>query len=125
MLKIVKKDYPWTVLIADKIGKNSGKKYQSIGLRFTEKNPNATCKDDEYKSTWLSFFDERDLLKLASTAENAYQALKAAREAERAEEKQQAQPSVSAPAQPTATTAAVNQVEQSFNAATADSDFPF
>lgn len=112
MLKIVKKDYPWTVLIADKIGKTSGKKYQSIGLCFTEKNQNATCKDDEYKSTWLSFFDERDLLKLASTAENAYQALKAAREAERAEEKQQAQSAASAPAQTPAP-------------ATADSDFPF
>ena len=111
MLKIVKKDYPWTVLIADKIGKTSGKKYQSIGLCFTEKNPNATTQAEEYKSTWLSFFDERDLLKLASTAENAYQALKAAREAER-EAERNGKSAASAPA-------------QTPEPATADSDFPF
>lgn len=89
MLRIVKKDYPWTILVEDKIGKTSGKKYQSIGLCFTEKNANATCDADKYKSTWISFFDERDLLKLASAAENAYQALKQARELEKAEQKEQ------------------------------------
>lgn len=88
MLKIVKKDYPWTVIIEDKISKKTGKKYQSIGIGFTEKNAQATCDAEKYKTTWLNLFDEDDLLKGAATFENAYQRLKFERDKERAANKQ-------------------------------------
>ena len=82
-MKIVKNDYPFKVIIEDKKSKNTGKEYQSISLAFTEKNNNATCEAEKYKTTFINFFDERDLLKLSSVAENAYQTLKAEREKER------------------------------------------
>lgn len=79
-MKIVKNDYPFKVIIEDKKSKKTGKEYQSISLAFTEKNINATCDADKYKTTYINFFDECDLLKLSSVAENAYQTLKAERE---------------------------------------------
>ena len=82
-MKIVKNDYPFKVIIEDKKSKNTGKEYQAISLAFTEKNNNATCDADKYKTTFINFFDERDLLKLSSVAENAYQTLKSEREKER------------------------------------------
>ena len=90
MLKIVKKDYPWTVIIEDKISKNTGKKYQSIGIGFTEKNAQATCDAEKYKTTWLNLFNEDDLLKGASTFENVYQRLKFERDKEKEKEKDRA-----------------------------------
>lgn len=86
-MKIVKNDYPFKVIIEDKKSKNTGKEYQSISLAFTEKNINATCEAEKYKTTFINFFDECDLLKLSSVAENAYQTLKAEREKERLEKK--------------------------------------
>ena len=86
-MKIVKNDYPFKVIIEDKKSKNTGKEYQSISLAFTEKNINATCEAEKYKTTFINFFDERDLLKLSSVAENAYTELKAEREKERLEKK--------------------------------------
>lgn len=86
-MKIVKNDYPFKVIIEDKKSKNTGKEYQSISLAFTEKNINATCDAEKYKTTYFNFFDERDLLKLSSVAENAYQTLKTEREKERQEAK--------------------------------------
>ena len=86
-MKIVKNDYPFKVIIEDKKSKNTGKEYQSISLAFTEKNINATCDAEKYKTTFINFFDERDLLKLSSVAENAYQTLKSEREKERLEKK--------------------------------------
>lgn len=86
-MKIVKNDYPFKVIIEDKKSKNTGKEYQSISLAFTEKNINATCEAEKYKTTFINFFDERDLLKLSSVAENAYQTLKAEREKEHLEKK--------------------------------------
>lgn len=86
-MKIVKNDYPFKVIIEDKKSKNTGKEYQAISLAFTEKNINATCDAEKYKTTFINFFDERDLLKLSSVAENAYQTLKAEREKERLEKK--------------------------------------
>lgn len=85
-MKIVKNDYPFKVIIEDKKSK-AGKDYQSISLAFTEKNINATCDADKYKTTFINFFDERDLLKLSSVAENAYTELKAERERIRQEMK--------------------------------------
>ena len=96
-MKIVKKDYPWTVIIEDKVSKKTGKTYQSIGIGFTEKNAQATCDAEKYKTTWLNLFDEDDLLKGASTFENVYQRLKFERDKERAANKQDAP---KAPAQP-------------------------
>ena len=86
-MKIVKNDYPFKVIIEDKKSKNTGKEYQAISIAYTEKNNNATCEADKYKTTFINFFDERDLLKLSSVAENAYQSLKAEREKERLEKK--------------------------------------
>jgi hypothetical protein len=83
-MKIIKNDYPFKVIIEDKMSK-AGKKYQAISLAFTEKNNNATCDADKYKTIYINFFDERDLLKLSSVAENAYITLKAEREKERQE----------------------------------------
>ena len=87
-MKIVKKDYPFTIIIEDKTSKTTFKKYQAISLAYTEKNKNATNDDNKYKTTFINFFDERDLLKLSSVAENAYQVLKEERERERKAEKQ-------------------------------------
>ena len=86
-MKIVKNDYPFKVIIEDKKSKNTGKEYQAISIAYTEKNNNATCEAEKYKTTFINFFDERDLLKLSSVAENAYQSLKAEREKERLEKK--------------------------------------
>lgn len=85
-MKIVKNDYPFKIIIEDKKSK-AGKDYQAISLAFTEKNINATCDADKYKTTFINFFDEKDLLKLSSVAENAYQTLKDAREKEYLEKK--------------------------------------
>ena len=79
-MKIVKNDYPFKVIIEDKKSKNTGKEYQAISIAYTEKNNNATCDADKYKTTFINFFDERDLLKLSSVAENAYIELKEERE---------------------------------------------
>ena len=91
MVKIIKKDYPWTVIIEDKVSKKTGKKYQSIGIGFTEKNARETCDAEKYKTTWLNLFDEDDLLKGASTFENVYQRLKFERDKEREANKQASQ----------------------------------
>lgn len=87
MLKITKKDFPWIVIIEDKISNNTGKVYQKISVGYSGKNPNATCDDDKYITKWFDFFNEQDLLKGATTFEYAYQRLKAEREAEKATEK--------------------------------------
>lgn len=86
-MKIIKKDYPFTVIIEDKIGKTSLKPYQAISVSYTEKNIHATGEDDKYKTTYFNFFDERDLLKLATTCENAYQRLKFERDKEKQAQK--------------------------------------
>lgn len=88
MVKIIKKDYPWIVRIEDKIGKNSGKPYQAIALGFIEvKDKDAKDPKNKYKTSYFNFFDERDLLKLASAAENSYQRLKYERDKEKEAEK--------------------------------------
>lgn len=85
-MRIVKKDYPFTIIIEDKIS-SKGNKYQSIGIGYTEKNPNATCENDKYNTTFINFFDEKDLLKLSSVSENAYRHLKDEREKEKQAQK--------------------------------------
>lgn len=87
-MKIVKKDYPFTVIIEGKKSK-AGKDYISIGIGFTEKNPNATCDADKYQTKWINTIDERDLLKGASIFENAYQAFKAGTQAKQEQTAQQ------------------------------------
>lgn len=83
-MKIIKKDYPFTVIIEDKFGKTSGKMYQSICVSHsTVKDKDAQDPKDRYETTYFNFFDERDLLKLSSLAENSYMVLKAEREAEK------------------------------------------
>ena len=74
-MKIVKKDYPFTIIVENKVSK-AGNKYLSIGLGITEKNPNATCDEEKYNTKWFNFIDERDLLKLQAVANGAYLTLK-------------------------------------------------
>lgn len=87
-MKILKKDYPFAVIIEDKIGKTSMKPYQSISVSFTEKNIHATGENDKYKTTYFNFFDETDLLALSSLCEAAYQQLIATRQKEREAKKE-------------------------------------
>lgn len=81
-MKILKKDYPFAVIIEDKIGKQSMKPYQSISVSFTEKNIHATGEADKYKTTYFNFFNESDLLALGSLCEASYQQLIAQRQKE-------------------------------------------
>jgi len=81
-MKIVKKDYPFTIILENKVSK-AGNKYLSIGLGVAEKNPNATCEADKYNTKWFNFIDEKDLLKLQAVANGAYLALKEEQEKEK------------------------------------------
>lgn len=84
MVKVIKKDYPWTIIIEDKVSKNTGKQYQAISVAFTDvKNKDAKDPKEKYETKYFNLFDERDLLKLSSAAENAYQRLKYEREREK------------------------------------------
>lgn len=74
-MKIVKKDYPFTIILENKVSK-AGNNYLSIGLGITEKNPNPTCDAEKYNTKWFNFIDERDLLKLQAVAYGAYTSLK-------------------------------------------------
>ncbi|MCH5201892.1 MAG: hypothetical protein J1F17_01670 [Oscillospiraceae bacterium] len=89
MEKIIKKDYPFTIIVEDKIGKNSGKLYQAISVLHTSvKNKDATDPKEKYETTYFNFFDERDLLKLSSLSESVYMALKTARAADKQADRQ-------------------------------------
>lgn len=72
MVKIIKKDYPWTLIVEDKISKNQNP-YVSIGIGFTEKDNQAQSEDTQYKTKWTNLVRLEDLLKLSSSAENVYQ----------------------------------------------------
>lgn len=88
-MKITKKDYPFAITIEDKIGKTSGKLYQSIGLSYTRvKNKEATDPKEKYETTFINFFNEDELLVLSSLAENAYLELNKVREEERIAKKE-------------------------------------
>lgn len=88
-MKVVKKDYPFSITIEDKIGKTSGKMYQSISVSYTRvKNKNATDPKEKYETTFINFFDEAELLMLSSLAENAYHELNKQREEERIAKKE-------------------------------------
>ena len=89
MVKIVKKDYPWTVIVEDKISKNQNP-YVSIGVGFTEKDNQAQSEAEEYKTKWINLVRLEDLLKLSSSAENAYQQYKFRKDAEKQASKQSA-----------------------------------
>ena len=76
-MKLIKKDYPFTIIIEDKLSKSSGKIYQSISIGHTSvKDKGAIDPKEKYKTEWLSFFDEKDLLKLSSLCDNIYRDLK-------------------------------------------------
>lgn len=89
-MKVVKKDYPFSITIEDKIGKTSGKMYQAIGVSYTRvKNKDATDPKEKYETVYINFFDESELLKLSSLAENAYLELNNAREEEKKQKKEE------------------------------------
>lgn len=76
-MKIIKDDYPFKFIVEDKIGKTSGKLYQSISLAHTiVANKDATDPKEKYKKEWIGFFDEKDLLKLAKLCQTTYDSVK-------------------------------------------------
>lgn len=92
MEKLIKKDYPWTVMIEDKLSQKTGKLYQSIGVGFTSvKNKEATDPKEKYETKWFNLFNEEDLLKGAAIFENTYQVLKEAREKDKQADKEEKQ----------------------------------
>lgn len=81
-MKLNIKDFPFIILVEDKVGKTSGKMYQSISLGLTSvKNREALNPKDKYKTDFISFFDEKDLLKLSQLCITSYNKIKAEREA--------------------------------------------
>lgn len=79
-MKIITDDYPFKFIIEDKIGKTSGKLYQSISLAHTSvAKKEATDPKEKYKTEWIGFFDEKDLLKLAKLCQTTYDRIKAER----------------------------------------------
>jgi len=75
-MKVVKKDYPFTVITEDKISK-AGKMYKQISIGFTSvKDKNAQNVTDRYHTTWINFIDSTDLLKLSTICEHTYQQMK-------------------------------------------------
>jgi hypothetical protein len=87
-MKILKKDYPFLFLVEDKIGQTSGKLYQSISLGLISvKDKTATNPKDKYKTDFIKFFDEKDLLKLAHLCTSTYDKIKTEREIEKQGEK--------------------------------------
>ena len=85
-MKIVKNDYPWTVIAEEKTSK-AGNPYIDIAIGFKEKNIKATCEAEKYQTKWSHTVDESVLLKGASILENVYQQIKTEREKERLEKK--------------------------------------
>ena len=80
-MKLNNKDYPFTILVEDKIGKTSGKLYQSISIGFTSvKDKNAIDPRSKYKTDFINFFDEKDLLKLAQLCTLTYNKIKSERD---------------------------------------------
>lgn len=87
-MKIIKKDYPWTIIAESKIGKQSLKPYIDIAIGFTERDIKATSEGEKYKTTWVHTLDKRNLLKGASALENVYQSIADEEDKEREREKQ-------------------------------------
>ena len=85
-MKIVKNDYPWTVIAEEKTSK-AGNPYIDIAIGFKEKNIKATCEAEKYQTKWSHTVDESVLLKGASILENVYKQIKTEREKERLEKK--------------------------------------
>ena len=84
MEKIINKDYPFTIIVEDKVSKNNGKEYQAISIMHTSiRNKDAKDPKEKYETKYFNFFDDRDLLKLSSLAENTYIELKNARGADK------------------------------------------
>lgn len=87
-MKLLKKDYPFNIIVEDKIGKTSGKMYQSISLGHTVvANKDATDPKEKYKTEWFGFFDEKDLLKLSQLCLSTYEAIREERDKSKSEQK--------------------------------------
>ena len=65
-MKINSEKWPFKIIIEDKIGKTSGKQYQAISIGHTTKAKDWSETDHKYDTTWFNFFNEGDLLTLAS-----------------------------------------------------------
>lgn len=94
-MKINCKDYPFIILIEDKLSQKSGKMYQAISVGYTSiKDKDAVITTEKYKTDFINFFDEKDLLKLAELCKNAYTKIRGARDLAKKEEKEAEQKAV-------------------------------
>lgn len=74
-MRVLKKDYPFTVIVEDKKSK-AGKDYKSISIGYTTVvDKEAKNVADRYQTSWFNFIEETNLLKLSSLCENIYQAV--------------------------------------------------
>lgn len=98
-MRIIKDDYPFKFIVEDKIGKTSGKLYQSISLAHTiVANKDATDPKEKYKTEWIGFFDEKDLLKLSKLCQTTYDSVKLERENQKKANKEYAEVAKETPA---------------------------
>lgn len=94
-MKLSSKDYPFIILVEDKISQSSGKLYQAISLGYTSvKNREALDPKEKYKTDFINFFDEKELLKLAELCNNTYTKIRNARELAKKEEKDEEQKAI-------------------------------
>lgn len=74
-MRVLKKDYPFTVIVEDKVSK-AGKDYKAVSIGYTAVvDKEAKNMADRYQTTWINFIDTTHLLKLSSLCENVYQAV--------------------------------------------------
>ena len=72
-MRVLKKDYPFTVIVEDKKSK-AGKDYKSISIGYTSVvDKEAKNVSDRYQTNWFNFIEETNLLKLSSLCEYIYQ----------------------------------------------------
>ena len=73
-MKILKKDWPFTVIADSKVSK-AGKDYTQISIGYTSvADKDAKNMADRYQTTWFNFIEPTYLLKLSSLCESLYQA---------------------------------------------------
>lgn len=74
-MRILKKDFPFTVIVEDKVSK-AGNDYQAVSIGYTAVvDKEAKNVSDRYQTTWFNFIDTTNLLKLSSLCENLYQSV--------------------------------------------------
>ena len=77
-------NFPFAVYAETKTSQKTGNQYNSISVAFSSKD-----KDGKKTTTYFNFFDERDLLVLASLCSQAYEKIRTADYNERFGNKEQ------------------------------------